>query len=344
MEALLTEGFTLSEMETIMKNVTFKNYKKWMKKNDYAYKEEMNNGYTQIFEKNDIVTIGLFFSPDDKELKHSLFFSSPQKFYQVKAELEKSDFKKRKVVKVKNDNGVYVDIITWKKASHPYAFISDNKDHFIKIIYPASEKDDLASVIEYDQTPTAIPQISIGSQVWAQKNANSLYFRNGDLISEAKTKEEWAAAAVNGQPAWCYPLNSSSNGQLYAKLYNWHAVNDKRGIAPTGWHVPSKTEVEVLVKFLGGADVADDKMKATHTWLKNGTGTNSSGFSAIPSGERYQSGDFADFNHGSYFWTTTVGNSGKHAHHVIMQSGASTVMNQHLALFGYGCSVRFIKD
>lgn len=342
--SLLTEGFSLSEMETIMKNVTFKNYKKWMKKNDYKYKEEMNNGYTQVFDKNDIVTIGLFFSPDDKELKHSMFFSSPQKFYKVKAELETTGFKKRKIVKVKNDNDVYVDIIIWKKEGNPYAFETDNKEHFIKISFAANEKDDLASVIEYDQKTTAIAEIRIGSQVWALKNANSVYFRNGDLIPEAKTKEEWAAASTNGEPAWCYPQNLTSNGSLYGKLYNWHAVNDKRGIAPKGWHVPSKNEVDVLVKFLGGADVADDKMKTAHTWAKNGGGNNSSGFSAIPSGSRYSIGDFADFNHGSYFWTTTVGDSRKHAHHFLMQSGGSTVMNQHLALFGYGCSVRFIKD
>jgi uncharacterized protein (TIGR02145 family) len=345
--SLLTEGFSLTEMETIMKNVTMKNYKKWMKNNGYKYKEEMNNGYTQVFDKNDIVTLGLFFSPDDKELKHSMFFSSPQKFYKVKDELETTGFKKRKVVKVKNDNNVYVDIITWKKEGYPYAFVSDNKQHFIKISFASAEKDDLGSVVEYEQTPSAkiiVEEVIIGGQSWSLKNANNIYFRNGDLIPEAKTKEEWAAAAANGKPAWCYALNSATNGPLYGKLYNWHAINDKRGIAPKGWHVPSKNEVDVLVKFLGGADIADTKMKTTHTWAKNGGGNNSSGFSAIPGGKRYSTGDFSDFNHGSYFWTTTLGNAPTYAHHFLMQSAGSSVMNQHLALLGSGCSVRFIKD
>jgi len=39
-------------------------------------------------------------------------------------------------------------------------------------------------------------------------------------------------------------------------LYNWYAVDDKRNIAPKGWHIPSVDEWQILVDYLGGYNVA----------------------------------------------------------------------------------------
>ena len=84
--------------------------------------------------------------------------------------------------------------------------------------------------------------IQIGTQVWSTLNLNEGHFRNGDVIPEAKTTEEWEAAGNAKRPAWCYYDNDPKNGALYGKLYNWYAVNDMRGLAPYGWHVPSDEE------------------------------------------------------------------------------------------------------
>ena len=81
--------------------------------------------------------------------------------------------------------------------------------------------------------------VKIGSQVWATENLNVDRFRNGDPIPQAKTAEEWQNAGNNQQPAWCYYNNDPKNGESYGKLYNWYAVNDRRGLAPQGWHIPS---------------------------------------------------------------------------------------------------------
>jgi hypothetical protein len=43
-------------------------------------------------------------------------------------------------------------------------------------------------------------------------------------------------------------------GAIYGKLYNWYAVNDPRGLAPTGWHVPSDDEWTILTNYLGIQD------------------------------------------------------------------------------------------
>jgi uncharacterized protein (TIGR02145 family) len=96
----------------------------------------------------------------------------------------------------------------------------------------------------------------IGSQTWMAENLNVDRFRNGDIIPEAKTVEEWTTALRNKQPVWSYNSYDSINGKKYGKLYNWYAVNDSRGIAPEGWHVPSESEFVNLINELGGGDKA----------------------------------------------------------------------------------------
>jgi uncharacterized protein (TIGR02145 family) len=150
--------------------------------------------------------------------------------------------------------------------------------------------------------------VQIGTQVWMTKNLDVSTFRNGDPIPEAKTNEEWKIAGENKQPAWCYYDNDPANGAKYGKLYNWYAVNDSRGLAPTGWHVPSADEWKTLTDFLGGEGVAGTKMKSKSGWEKNGNGTNTSGFSGLPGGRRYSNGTlfYAIGNEGSW-WSSTEG-------------------------------------
>ena len=105
-------------------------------------------------------------------------------------------------------------------------------------------------------------EVTIGSQVWMTENLNVDKFRNGDPIPEAKTYEEWKKAGENKQPAWCNYKNDPANGEKYGKLYNWFAVNDPRGLAPKGCHIPSDKEWTVLTDFLGGNKVAGTKMKS----------------------------------------------------------------------------------
>ena len=101
--------------------------------------------------------------------------------------------------------------------------------------------------------------VTIGTQVWMTKNLDVAKFRNGDPIPEAKTDEEWEKAGENKQPAWCNYDNNPANGTKYGKLYNWHAVNDPRGLAPEGYHVPTDAEWTILENFLGSD--AEKKMQ-----------------------------------------------------------------------------------
>ncbi len=102
-------------------------------------------------------------------------------------------------------------------------------------------------------------------QEWTMTmNLNVDKFRNGDPIPQAKSGDEWEAAGEKEQPAWCYYHNDPANDGKYGKLYNWYAVNDSRGLAPAGYHIPTYAEWTTFKNLLGND--AGNKMKSTSGW------------------------------------------------------------------------------
>ena len=99
--------------------------------------------------------------------------------------------------------------------------------------------------------------VVIGAQKWKSKNLDVAFYRNGDAIPQVTDDAEWAALTTG---AWCYYNNDSTLGKTYGKLYNWYAVNDPRGLAPRGWHIPSDAEWTTLETTLGGSSAAGWKM------------------------------------------------------------------------------------
>ncbi len=116
--------------------------------------------------------------------------------------------------------------------------------------------------------------VKIGEQEWMAENLNVSQFRNGDSINNVVDENKWRKTKRNHRPAWCvYEYKQLSNdsslfkdliqemslekqSQL-GKLYNWYAVKDRRGLAPEGWHIPSKAEVRELIIHLAGRDAGD---------------------------------------------------------------------------------------
>ena len=145
----------------------------------------------------------------------------------------------------------------------------------------------------------------VGIQVWSAVNLNVNRFRNGDIIPEARTSEEWRSAGDKRQPAWCYYGNDPQNGRQYGKLYNWYAVNDPRGLAPLGYHIPSEAEWTLLSNNLGGPEVAGGKLKSIQGWSKGGNGTDNYRFDARPGGFRDYYGGFDDIGYGGNWWSSS---------------------------------------
>jgi uncharacterized protein (TIGR02145 family) len=144
----------------------------------------------------------------------------------------------------------------------------------------------------------------IGTQVWMTKNLDVSTFRNGEAIPQAKSDNEWKAFAQAGEAAWCFYDNDPKNGKTYGKLYNWYALNDPRGLAPNGFHIPSDEEWTILNDYLGEG-VAGKKMKSASGWSKNGNGTNSSSFSGLPGGYRNFDGTFLNIGTNGNWWSST---------------------------------------
>jgi uncharacterized protein (TIGR02145 family) len=159
------------------------------------------------------------------------------------------------------------------------------------------------------------PFVHIGAQVWMTENLNVDTFRNGEPIPHAQTAEEWMQAGLNKQPAWCYYDNNPANGEKFGKLYNWYAVNDSRGLAPDGWHVPTDEEWTELTKYLGGNNEVGFKLKSSNGWkswllgLKKGNGSNVCGFNALPGGYRKSIGDFFYIGCDGGWWSSSEDSS-----------------------------------
>ena len=191
---------------------------------------------------------------------------------------------------------------------------------------------------------TAGNDIKIGSQVWMVKNLNVDKFRNGNAITQAKSKEDWIKAGLSKQPAWCYYNNDPQNGTKYGKLYNWYAVNDPRGLAPKGYHVPSDAEWTTLLNVLGDKENAGRKLKSKEGWNENGNGNNESGFSGLPCGNRGSgNASFGAIGVTVYWWSSTEG--GKESACII---GLNCYYNDFSRICGgekaSGFSVRCIKN
>jgi uncharacterized protein (TIGR02145 family) len=183
--------------------------------------------------------------------------------------------------------------------------------------------------------------IIINGQEWMQQNLAVTKYRNGDPIATGLSNTTWQNITNDG--AYAIYNNDAANNTLYGKLYNWYAVNESRGLCPTGWHVPSDTEWTTLETNLGGSSVAGGKMKSTTGWTSPNTGaTNSSGFTAFPGGYREANGTYNTIGYAGYWWSS----SENYSSYVWYRSLAYDVSNVYRTTSSkqVGFSVRCVRD
>jgi uncharacterized protein (TIGR02145 family) len=142
-------------------------------------------------------------------------------------------------------------------------------------------------------------EVKIGDQWWLKENLRVDRYKNGEIIPDLTYDQSGWNGSRTG--ALCLYMEF---GLTYGRLYNWYAVNDSRGLAPEGWHIPSEAEWRILTDYLGGRDVAGGKMKEAGTahWLgPNTSATNESDFTALPGGVRSDEG-FSMIGKLATFW------------------------------------------
>ena len=146
--------------------------------------------------------------------------------------------------------------------------------------------------------------VTIGSQVWMAENLKTTRYRNGDTIGTTIPATLDISSEDMPRYQWAYN-GDESNVNVYGRLYTWYAATDNRKIAPEGWHVPTNAEWTTLIDFLGGEEVAAGKLKESglsHWKSPNANSTNESGFTALPAGSRWHTGEFVQLGEYVHFW------------------------------------------
>jgi len=186
--------------------------------------------------------------------------------------------------------------------------------------------------------------IKIGTQWWMAENLRTTKFRNGEAIQNTISNTDWASLS---SPSYCFYNNDfETYGRIYGAFYNWKAVNDNRNIAPEGWHIPSDDEWKTLIYYLGGFSVAGGKMKEAGTthWISPNTGaTNSSRFTALPTGSRGgTTGEFGWIGLGNDYWCATSNTDTEAWAYYVGNDIAGCLRLSHNKLNGF--VIRCIKD
>jgi uncharacterized protein (TIGR02145 family) len=181
-------------------------------------------------------------------------------------------------------------------------------------------------------------------------------YRNGDAIPTGLSNTAW-----ENTTAGAYVINNNDplNDGLYGKLYNHYAVVDSRGLCPTGWHVATDGEWNILVKYLDpNADtlclhcwqssIAGGMLKSTITqptpggWATPNIGaTNSSGFTAGPGGRIHPDGSFDPVGGNGSWWSSSF--SGLYAWNRNLHEFSGGIYKPN-GLRTVGFSVRCLKD
>ena len=181
--------------------------------------------------------------------------------------------------------------------------------------------------------------ITIGTQCWMKSNLKTTHYNDGTPIPTGLSDADWSADTIG---AYAVYDNNAVNDSIYGKLYNWYALNTGK-LAPAGWHVPTDDELTTLRTYLGGPYLAGGAMKATILWNSPNTGaTNSSGFTALPSGFRNYDGSYSNLGNYCYIWSSTPAHTGYARYCALFNSIAGAATSTYNKVDGF--AVRCVRN
>jgi uncharacterized protein (TIGR02145 family) len=198
--------------------------------------------------------------------------------------------------------------------------------------------------------------VLLGSQCWMQQNLNYGTFINSiiDTVTHSNM-------ANNGVVEKYAPNGDSLNLPFYGALYEWDELMTYsttvgiQGLCPNGWHVPTVSEWKTMLTATGvnlvgniatstGTAAGANKLKAVGTGIgPNGIGTNTSGFSALPGGDRDSYGIFYGLGNRYIFWTSNE-NTTETAYQFTLWNDNDTIYHYDDAQKITGFSCRCVLD
>ena len=178
----------------------------------------------------------------------------------------------------------------------------------------------------------------IGDQIWMAQNLNletensRCYNNDSNLCNKYGRLYEWMET-VNKQWSECDRTTSCSLPPIV------------QGICPVGWHVPTKEEFEVLIKFAGDFS-SGQNLKTTEGWNEISTGYDTYCFSALPAGE-HECGypcHYEGEKEVALFWTSTENHKTNVYYMFMKDSYGDASLSDNPKNTGWLLSVRCLKD
>jgi len=198
----------------------------------------------------------------------------------------------------------------------------------------------------FDYDGNEYTTVTIGTQTWLVENLLTTHYNNGVPINHYTTAQSasWAAD-TSGAYDW-YNSDEGTYKDPYGALYNWFAIDNPNGLAPTGTRVATKADWDTLNTYLGGSSVAGGKLKEAGFahWNSPNTGaTNETGFTALPGGYKGATGTFfVSINVDGLWWADFE--SGNNGQRYYMQSGSATLQGDTSLDKNFGMSIRCIVE
>ena len=199
--------------------------------------------------------------------------------------------------------------------------------------------------------------VFIGTQCWTKENLKVTKYNDGTLIpldasgtsTGFGTGNTWSGLTTGARTVY---EHNNTYLTTYGYLYNGYAIENTKKICPTGWHIPTQSEWIALETYLGGSTVAGSKLKSKDLtlWINpiNSANTNSSGFSALPAGQRNPtqtvgSGSFNELTNHTYWWSSTLDpNNNKKL--IIYSVWDGKTLDVYQELKDFGASIRCLKN
>ncbi len=202
---------------------------------------------------------------------------------------------------------------------------------------------------------------------WMTENLKVTRYNDGGTINTGLNHTQWTNATEGAYGIYPHShvqgINSDNEmKQAYGILYNWHAVNNSRGLCPPGWRVPSREDWDALIAYVSGGDnsqagnllkscrqlgspLGNDCNTSDHPrWDAHNEhyGSDEVGFSALPAGQRNDQGVFDGAGLQGSWWTSTSLGAGN-AWRKMMYHDQGGVYESAISR-NNGFSVRCIKE
>ena len=189
---------------------------------------------------------------------------------------------------------------------------------------------------------------------WAYKFGASIRCVRDLVVSTNSAAKLCADLSIVGTLGWtedtigayCWFNNDPNDKNLYGVMYNWYAVNNSHGLAIEGWRIPSNTDFNTLVTYLGGDSVAGGKLKEigiTHWNSPNIGAIDQYGFKGLPGGRRDNLGNYYNRPFSGDIWSSDKINT-TDAYGKEMLYSSEELLSGGGYLKNFGVNVRLMRD